>query len=733
MYGKDVPLFCLAYIFGLLITSGIDQYGLTILIFGLITGGLAWKFASYHQWLGLRSRSLLIIILITVLAFVYFNQRFPKAGSNDISQLISQEANGINVTVIGKVLNSPTLNRSGKLRFWLVTEAVKQNTDQQAATGKLYATIPASLEEKVYPGRKIEVTGYLYRPPTPNNPGQFDFGNYLNRNGAFAGISGRKLEVLSQEKWGFWRLRDRVVNVHQKALGSPNGELVSSMVLGRKAVNLPYDIQDQFLQSGLAHILAASGFHVSLLLGVVLGITRQLKVSLRFAIGIGVLLLYVGLTGLQPSILRASLMGIAGLLGLLTERKVNATGSLLVIATILLLINPLWIIDLGFQFSFLATLGLIVTLPILLKYFDFIPPTLTSFLAVPIAVFPWVFPLQLFHFGTFATYSILLNVIATPLAVVIILGGMISGLVGLIIPVLGSAIAIIISPLIQTLISLVIWFNQLPASYLLFGKVGLWQLLIVYSFIILVWQFPKAQKNWKSFLLGAIALVILPITYQKLTLKQVTIFATDQPAIIIIQNRGQVSLINCGDQDTIRYTLIPFLQVEGIQNIDTAIDLNPNNQWQILDNKIKLNHLFYSATLEEKSKVTSKLDSTSKQAIPINTTLIDRNDLRIETSQQRSLKITLKKEQWTFFQSSADNTSSAFSDLKNTDILVWEGKELDRSWLEKPKLKSAIAVTNKVSDQLQTQFNQKGIDLYFTGKHGAVQWTPEAGFKTWLD
>ncbi len=732
MYGKDVALFCLAYILGLLIAAGIKEYWLTLLIFGLVTGALLWKFVSHHQWWGLRSRSLLVIILITIVSFVYFNFRFPILKSNDISQVIPPETNGISLTVVGKVINSPTLNRSGKLRFWLDTETVKNNYKNTVVEGKLYATIPATLEKEIPPSSKIEITGYLYQPSTPINPGQFNFKEYLKRNAAFAGISGRKITVIQKNNWGFWRLRDRVVNVHQNALGSPKGELVSSMVLGRKAVNLPYDIQDQFLQSGLAHILAASGFHVSLLLGVVLGITRQLKVSLRFAIGIGVLLLYVGLTGLQPSILRASLMGVAGLLGLLTERKVNSTRSLLVIATILLLINPLWVIDLGFQFSFLATLGLIVTLPVLLEYFDFIPPTLTSFIAVPIAVFPWVFPLQLFHFGTFATYSILLNVIATPFAVLIILGGMISGLIGLIIPELGSAIAQLLFYPTQWLMTIVSAFNQLPGSYLLFGQLALWQLLIVSSIIILIWQSSHGKQYWKLAAVVAILVIIIPITYKQLAIQKVTVFATKEP-IIFIQNNGRTTLINCGNEETIRYTLIPFLQTEGIQNIHTAISLNPNNQWQMLENKIKLGYLFYTPTFGEESKVISKLNSPSKQIISTNTTLMDRNNLRIETIDQRVLKITLRKEQWTFLQSSTDDISSAFSDLKDTDILVWEGKELDRSWLEQLNLKSAIAVTNQVSDELQNQINQKGINFYFTGKDGAIQWTPEAGLKTWLD
>jgi competence protein ComEC len=731
MYAKEIPLFCFAYIIGLLIASGFEQYGLTITLTIFMGGAILLKVAPIDNGWGLQWRTGLAVSLVAIIAFCSFSIRSPKLVGSDISQIIPEGENGIVVTVKGKILDAPTLNRSGQLRFWLRVEAVKDQIGQQ--TGKLYTTVPATLEEQLNAGSSIEVTGYLYQPSPPKNPGQFDFGNYLKENGAFAGISGREVTVIKENNWGFWQLRDRIVKVHQQALGSPQGELVSSTVLGRKAVNLPYAIQDQFLKAGLAHFLAASGFHVSLLLGVILGVTQPFKVSLRFALGLGVLMLYVGLTGLQPSILRASLMGVAGLLGLLTERKVNSTRSLLVIATLLLLINPLWVTDLGFQFSFLATLGLIITLPVLLEKWDFLPPTLASLIAVPIAVFPWVFPLQLFHFGTVATYSILLNVIVTPFAVFIILGGMISGFVGLIIPSLGSAIALLLSPFVQGLMALVSGFNQLPGSYLLFGKVALWQLIGVYGLIIFVWQFPKGKQLWQGVTLVAIALMILPIINQKLSLRQMTVFATDQPAVILIQNRGHITLINCGEEATIRYTLVPFLQQEGIQTINTAIALDPQNQWQVLSQVVDLKQLFYSPLLENEIQEKSNANFTSKQAISAHTNLVNQQNLNIKQSTPMLLTLNWDQKQWGILQHPRHSLPTVTADVNQIDILLWQGQGISQSWLEAVGLESAIAVTNQVSEELQASLTQKEIDFYVTGQNGAIQWTPRRGLKTMLD
>lgn len=95
------------------------------------------------------------------------------------------------------------------------------------------------------------------------------------------------------------------------------------MILGRSAVDLPPEIRDLFVNIGLAHVLAASGFHVALLLAIIFWVTRSLSPSKKLVIGILILILYVGLTGIQPSILRASLMGIAILIGQVLDRKTN--------------------------------------------------------------------------------------------------------------------------------------------------------------------------------------------------------------------------------------------------------------------------------------------------------------------------------------------------------------------------------------------------------------------------
>jgi competence protein ComEC len=281
--------------------------------------------------------------------------------------------------------------------------------------------------------------------------------------------------------------------------------------------------------------------------------------------------------------------------------------------------------------------------------------------------------------------------------------------------------------------ALVSGFNQLPGSYLLFGKVALWQLIGVYGLIIFVWQFPKGKQLWQGVTLVAIALMLLPIIDQKLSLKQMTVFATDQPAVILIQNRGNITLINCGEEATIRYTLVPFLQQEGIQTINTAIALQRGNQWDILSQVVDLKQLFYSPLLENEIQEKSNANFTSKQATSAQTSLVNQQNLNIKQSTPMLLTINWDQKQWGILQYPRHSLPTVTSDFNPIDILLWQGQAISHSWLEAGELASAIAVTNQVSEELKANLAQKDIDFYITGQHGAIQWTPNRGLKTMLD
>jgi competence protein ComEC len=174
-------------------------------------------------------------------------------------------------------------------------------------------------------------------------------------------------------------------------------------------------------------------------------------------------------------------MGMAVLIALRSDRHINPLNSLLIAGTLLLIINPVWIWDIGFQLSFLATLGLIVTVEPLQKKLDWLPPTIADLMTVPLAASIWTLPIQLYAFKVFPLYSLPANILTSPLISLISIGGTIGALVGSIIPIAGSAISWSLYWPTQLLIGIVDLFNHFPGTSFAVGQIATWQLLALYG------------------------------------------------------------------------------------------------------------------------------------------------------------------------------------------------------------------------------------------------------------
>ena len=706
----------LAYILGLLSTGLVDfspwlnrwqEVVIRIVILGLITL-LTTTFIRRFWWQSPPKQIWLIAGLIAIFAVVYLEIRTPYPSANDISHLLKNNVvNSIKIT--GNIISEIRLNRRENLQFWLeVKEFSLKDLPTKKSTGKLYVTLPNLAENQVYPGQEITIKGLLYRPRRANNPNAFDFANYLARRGAFAGLKGEIIINKKSPTWGVWQIRQRIVEAQIQGLGQEKGTLLSSITLGRQAVNLPAKITDLFIKTGLAHILAASGFHVAILLGFVLTITRNLSPKQQFIIAITILIVYGTLTGLQPSVLRAILMGIGALIGLLYNRQVNSLGSLLLAATILLLWQPLWIWDLGFQLSFLATLGLIITVPLLKNKIDYFPNLIAEPIAISLAATLWTMPLLMFTFNSIALYSIPINIITTPLVTLISLGGVFTAFLGLIYPPLGSISASILYYPLELLLQITTFFSLLPFSTYSTGKLSLGVMLIIYICLTLICFNIWFRQRWHLIGLFILTLILIPIIYQHLTLTQVTVLATKSQPVIIIQNQGNTLLINGEEPATARYTVLPFLRQEGINQIQGAITVNNSAQFSTISESIPI-------------KKTLNLSQSEKFNLgEITGQLLEKNLFKFQVKNQSWL--------WIVNPKIPVNLSQEFSPL----VLLWQGSNLDKQWLESIRPQTAIAVTTNLSRNVRNQLRKAGIKTYWTGRDGAIQWTAKNGFQPFL-
>ncbi|MEM1392016.1 MAG: ComEC/Rec2 family competence protein [Cyanobacteria bacterium P01_A01_bin.80] len=767
-------IICLGYILGLLLSRS-PWGGILILFFSVVMAVVFQRQRVVSKKLALQKtksktankathdlratphpRILLIGGLIGLLATFYFQVRVPQPGAKDISNFVPL-GNSKNqeqlVIVRGDVASIPRLTRSGKGQFWLkatqlsdVTNKKGEEGASRGVSGKLYVTLPILKSTGLYPNQQVEVTGVLYKPKPGLNPGAFDFKNYLQKQGAFAGLSGRQLKDFDQEnEWGWWKLRQKIIKSQVRWLGIPEGPLVSAMVLGSKAVDLPYLTRDLFVQAGLAHSIAASGFHVSLILGLVLGFTKRFTRKTQFISGCLALIFFVSLTGLQPSVLRAVIMGFAALIAIGLKRKVKQLGSLILAATLLLLFNPLWIWDLGFQLSFLATLGLILTVPAITKRLGWLPPTIASLIAVPLAATVWTLPLQLYVFGVVPPYSILLNIIVTPLISVISIGGIISAVAALILPFAGSFLASVLHYPTDLLIKIVKFFSSLPGNSVAIGSIAIWQLIIIYGLLFCTWQIRWWQRRWFIGILISIGLVFIPAWHSANSLFRVTLLAAGREPVVVIQDRGKITVINSADEEVGNFTIVPFLQQQGVNLIDWAIATDfqndGSNGWLEIMKHLTIK-TFYDyfpspnyAFTQKAIQAQIRKDKGIYQVLSLGQTVNTGSaTTRLLNNQLPIIQMQIGNQSWLFV-----------GNLKPEELRqLIESRSLPRSqvlWCPTKSLKKlvpalkpqvAIAPDAKLEEADVSILNQSKTQLLFTGRDGAIQWTPQRQFETFV-
>ncbi|MGD1943007.1 MAG: ComEC/Rec2 family competence protein [Leptolyngbyaceae cyanobacterium] len=742
--------FCLAYVAGLLLSSAAGYFTVGTLaisragvIGGLCLLGVA-AISPRYRAVGWRPQIWAALACVFLLASGYMTVRSPVAGSGDISVYVERAESIAPTHVIsGRVIEEPRLNRALKGRFALQTERLQiQNAEgeitfQMATQGRLYVTAPLLQVTGLHRGQLVTATGRLYRPQAAKNPGGFDFASYLKQRSIFAGFVATDLQFQTTPRWGLWRVRQRIVRTHLRALGSPLGQLVSAMALGRKAVDLPENIQALFAQVGLAHTIAASGFHVSLLLGSVLALLRSRAARLQVSVGAMVLVGYVTLTGWQASVIRAAIMGAATLAGVGTDRPVIPSGALLLAATVMLLVSPQWLWDVGFQLSVMATWGLIVTVPAIVRRLRWMPVTVASLVAVPVAATLWTLPLMLYHFNVISGVSILLNVVATPLVTVISLGGIASSALALLVPTLGQLMAQLLYYPTQGLVWLAQTSSHLPGSAVVIGQISLWQLTGLYGVLLLglcPFSFRIARlKPLLPIVFGGLLLV--PMGWQSLTQNQITVLAADDELIWIRQVHGQITLINSGDENTAFYTVEPFLKQAGVNQIDQAIalpaDLEHVFGWRTLLQRSPSRHLYSTGELSALADLTQEFHSLQpghSQKIGQQTMQllgIENPILRVTAPQSWLLLPPLSLELQAYLAQSSTALES--------DVLVWSGGAISDELLAAVNPQVVICYGRNLSESIERRLQQSGRQVFWTHRDGAVTWHHQRGFHAYLE
>ncbi|MFA7654256.1 MAG: ComEC/Rec2 family competence protein [Candidatus Magasanikbacteria bacterium] len=507
---KTFLTFCFCFIFGVSLFSGMElekywQYRLYVVFF--IIGFLLILFWKNFFW-----RFLLFCLLFFILGGFRFLLSVPDWGDyRNISYY-----NGERAEFVGVISSEPDA-RSDAARY--VMDVSSLLSSKISVRGKVLLKLPLYPE---YTHGDVLTVRCVLQSPKNFFDSNFRYDNYLARQGIFSVcVSPQVVSMKSGNYNLFFGFKKKINDRVESLWAEPNSSLVAGLLYGARGGFTP-ELLDSFSRVGITHIIAISGYNISiiatvLMLGLIgMGLFRRQA----FWVSVAGIILFVLFTGASASVVRAGIMGVIVLLAQQLGRLSRIGNVLVFTAALMLLINPYILIwDAGFQLSFLATIGLVYLSPILRsvvlskaknlsrKFSDakilrfaqndkWLDGVLGQTLVSTFSAIIITLPLILYQFGRLSVVAPLANILVLWLIPFLMLFSFLSVIFSFLFYPLGQIIAWITGVGLNYVIILTQWLGK-KSWAATEVKISLWVMLLVYVilFFILAKVYVKKNKN----------------------------------------------------------------------------------------------------------------------------------------------------------------------------------------------------------------------------------------------
>lgn len=534
-----------------------------------------------------------------------------------------EEFQGKTVTFTGRVYAKEMAAREQQTVQVLYLKREKENSlaevkAQTLAKAKRQASAPAE-EDTGPPGERVicyldfgekepelgsivRVKGKLSIFEKASNPGQFDAHSYyqilkisyrLNQ----AKISHKTVSYhMISEK--LYQLKGFLSQKLSEALPEEEAALMQTMLLGEKS-SMDKELKELYQRNGIAHILAISGLHISMLGMGLYRLLRKCCVPMKgaAAAAVGLMFLYGVMTGFSVSALRAILMFSLQMLSIVLERTYDMLTAAAVAAVGILLEQPLYFYHSGFCFSFGCVFGIGLLLPALtggdekkqefvkkgkihaqLSWGEILWQQVVKGLLGALAMAMITFPIYLWYYYQFPIYSILLNLLVIPLMSFLMGAGLLLLVCQLLCPVLGIPFALLIGGILTIYRTACEFCDSLPGNSLTFGRPEIWQMTLYLSLLLTILLLKKKIKipfRWGIALAALLILLWRPGSELKITFLDV-----GQGDCIYIENdNGDCYLVDGGSSSVShvgKYRLLPFLKFQGAGTLEAVFVTHPD-------------------------------------------------------------------------------------------------------------------------------------------------------------
>lgn len=442
------------------------------------------------------------------------------------------------------------------------------------------------LLEDINLGDEISVSGKIKVPSNNTVPNQFNYKRYLLNNNIFYTVTAKSVTKTANNTNVIYYLKGKINERIDKITYA--NEYLKIFILGDTS-SLDEETSKSYQQNGVSHLFSISGMHISLFAAIILYVMKRISYNnyYNYSIVISFLIFYSLLVGSSPSVIRSLTMYILFAINKLFNLKIKNLDIMCFVLTIMLIINPYYLYNISFQYSYLISFSLVLFSYKLKSIKNKIMKSLyTSFISFLVS-----FPICIYNFYQVNVFSIILNIFLIPFVSIIIFP---LSLVCFIIPKL-SVILNIFTSILQ-FISLTIYKYKI--GQIVFSKPSI---IIVLIYYILIYLFIYNKKNI-YLLIIIVSHKLYPLIDSSFTVTYLDVGQGDSIFIKYPHNQGNIlidtgGIVNSDYQVVINKT-IPYLKSFGVTKLDYLIlthgDYDHMGDSNVLVNNFKVKNVVFN-------------------------------------------------------------------------------------------------------------------------------------------
>jgi competence protein ComEC len=552
---KDYPIIkiALAFISGILLQPLITVN----ILFIIITSSFLIAALIIANKLKMFNKIQIVLSMISIILIAMIGNISAQLGEININEQLSNLYKEKNVIVSGNI-DKLELIRENEILFLLKSDKLMTNDivvdDSFTLLCKLHGSKKGREDfyRRMKSGYRIVVTGTYIKGKDKRNPGGFDYNSYLRSKG-IAGtlnVDNHKDIVVIDEDINIFdnaifqsrKYIDRQIRTLHSA---ETASLLRGLLLAdRKEIDK--ETKTQFINSGVVHVLAVSGLHVGFIALIIILLFGRFNIYIRSLLTIIGLITFMLLTGVPPSVFRATVMAVVIIVAFLTNRTTNIFNSLAIAALIILIVNPYEIYSPGFQLSFSAVLAIGAIYPRIsfavnklsikskiIRYF-------LLFFGVSLSAQLGTLPFTVLYFGKISVIALFSNLIVIPVIGLIIALAITTLLINSFLPAVASFYAVTNDTITGLILSFINYTGGLSYSHIKIPAYSVYDAIIFYLFLIFFLQIA-----------GKIKLKIVYTLVLIFTIANVYIFSSLDDEPLLPDNKLSVLMIDVGQGDAI--------------------------------------------------------------------------------------------------------------------------------------------------------------------------------------